>query len=115
MSEKFNYQHIVDLLARTPSVTKLEQIGMCRLWTAEAIRHTLKFIRDYSLPVTAEAREVNINRSLSHTFLKLMADGDFPFLIDNVGVENFPPYIGYEHEAPPHLHNSHFDILNYYL
>jgi hypothetical protein len=113
--EKTTYCEIVSLLEATESVKKLEQLGMCRYWAAEVVSTLKKYTEDTKVNLEYEVREVEINNLLSHSFIRVIAEGELPLIIDAVGVDKKPPYIGYEQDAPPHLQNSHPDILNCYL
>lgn len=83
---------------------------MCRMWVKVAMER----IKTMSDELSIEAREVDLEPHLQHTFLRITHGEDRPFLIDGIGSAKHPPYFGYEDEAPPHLQNSRSDIINVY-
>ncbi len=109
------YSEVLEFLAKQKSLADLEHTGLCRFWAGEAIRLIQAFAKENKVVISVEAREIVLNSALSHTFLRLIAEGELPFLIDKVGVEKMPPFAGYEAAAPSHLKNSKKDMLNYYL
>lgn len=113
--ERSVYSEVIEMLASQESLVALERTGMCRFWAGEAMKLIRAFAKEKNVSISIEAREILVNPLLSHTFLRLVADGELPFLIDKVGVEKLHPFTGYEQAAPKHLQNSKKDMLNYYL
>jgi hypothetical protein len=113
--ERNIYTQILAFLDDAPSIQKYRKRGLCHQWVGEALTILSKSDLTDKAPIELSAREVYMGFSMSHTFLRLLAEGQLPFLIDGTGVEDFPPYAGYESDAPEHLQNSRPDILNYYF
>lgn len=83
------------------------KIGHCRQWS----RFVLDSLQNID-NISAEAREVEISPGLTHTFIKLtIHDHHRAYFADGVGTTKYPPYFGYEDEAPDHLQNSKPDMM----
>jgi|SRR3989344_3876128 len=90
-------------------------IGLCRVWSKHALDAIEVYATENDISIAEiEAREVEIEPNLYHTFVFLKLDGDQPFLFDGTGLANKEPYFGYEEDAPDHLQNSHPDLINHY-
>lgn len=91
--------------------------GHCRKWSMAALQ-AIEDIKDkLEVEYTIEAREVDIERGLSHTFVKLVfriRNSEYTYLLDGTGVAGFKPYFGRERDAPAHLQNSRSDQINLY-
>lgn len=87
--------------------------GMCRTWSGAAREIIKEFATKNELHSwEIEVREVDIDICLSHTFLRLIAEGKI-YLLDGTGVLNHTEYFGLESEAPEHLNNSHRDWIDH--
>lgn len=107
------YLEVQNEVLSQPNIAKLMQKGHCREWSAEVLSYILKTNRERAIPMKAEAREVNIfGYSLSHTFIRLIAKGYDPYIMDGTGVESHPVYFGMEESAPKHLQNSSLDMIS---
>lgn len=89
--------------------------GDCRTWTSEAIKKIKEYARITGENITVEAREVEIEPGLSHTFIRLILPENQPFILDGTGAGKYGPFFGPESDAPEHLRNSLDDMLNHYL
>ncbi|HUC94545.1 MAG TPA: hypothetical protein VMR19_00875 [Candidatus Saccharimonadales bacterium] len=98
---------IAEELQDNEALAKLCTHSLCRLWT----RAVMLYLKKYP-EIKTEAREVKINDSLDHTFLRITVGDQKPYFIDGMGVEKNPPYFGPEDEAPQHLLNSRPDTIN---
>ena len=90
------------------------RIGLCRVWTRDAIEVAKKFRFDHSLIFSLEAREVDPEPGFSHTFLRVLAEGLENYVFDGTGTGSHSPFFGKEADAP-HLQDSHLDLIHYYL
>jgi hypothetical protein len=106
--ERDRFISLKDVLISEPALKELARPGLCRQWTKAA----LDFFEKIRLNISAEAREVEIEPSLQHTFIRIR--GERAYLCDGTGVLDFPPFFGFEDEAPEHLLNSHPDMINSY-
>ena len=86
------------------------KLGSCRIWTGRVLDLAEGLDTDEQ-GLTAEAREVQIEPGLRHTFVKITF-GEKSYLWDGVGVGRHGPYFGLEDQAPEHLKNSHLDMIN---
>ena len=109
------YFDIIKVLAATDSLKEFERTGFCRAWSGNALRVIKTVAGEKQFKLLVEAREVYLEPSFSHTFLRLLADGQEAFIIDSIGTEKFPPFVGFENDAPDHLQNSRHDMINYYV
>jgi hypothetical protein len=108
--ERSTYHSILEDINGLRNLQEINKIGQCRV-CSKAIMEMVKL----NFPqVLVEAREVNLEPDLQHTFLRITIDNKKPFLIDEVGSAKYPPYAGYESEAPEQLQNSRADIINNY-
>ena len=96
-------------------VKESARIGLCRDWSRRAMDAIEEFAEDQGIKVIRlEAREVEIESNLDHTFILVELEDDKPFILDGTGLAQHAPYFGYEDEAPQHLRNSHLDMINNY-
>jgi hypothetical protein len=87
--------------------------GLCRVWSGKAREILYSYMETNHEEGIVEAREVEIEPGLSHTFLKLIVNSE-TYLLDGTGVGNFPHYFGEESKAPSHLKNSQLDWIEIY-
>ncbi len=108
--ERYLYDktRIIEELVQNPELAQLSKRGHCRSWTKASI-YALKAIFPQ---ISVEAREVEIIEELRHTFLKIHLNDHQTLLCDGVGVGKYPPYFGFEEDAPEHLRNSKPDVIN---
>lgn len=106
--EGSTYHSIVEDIDNLKNLQEINRIGQCRIWS-KAIMGMVKL--NYPGAIV-EAREVNLEPGLQHTFLRIIIDDQRPFIMDGVGTAKFPPFFGFEDEAPTHLQNSKSDIIN---
>jgi len=99
---------IVDRIENDEHIKEVTKIGLCRVWSKVA----KDYITSNYPEIIVEAREVDLEPYLQHTFLRLIIKNEEPFLIDGIGSVKFPPFSGFESEAPEHLRNSRMDIIN---
>lgn len=104
--EQVAYQLLAD-----DKLKRVTHLGLCRVWTDKAMRRVEEITNG---TVGVEAREVEVEIGLAHTFIRAVCDGEEPFLYDGIGVGSHPPYFGPENQAPKHLLNSHPDMINEY-
>ena len=84
--------------------------GYCRVWIQKAL-----LILDKTLPhLEIEVREVEIEPTVFHSFLRLSPNQDSVYLADGTGCGKHKPYFGLEAEAPPHLQKGKRDMINSY-
>ena len=82
--------------------------GLCRIWT----NRVLDLIDQLNEEgVVAEAREVQLEPGLYHTFVRINF-GQESYLWDGVGAGGYEPYFGPEDQAPEHLRNSNLDWIS---
>ena len=115
MTENEVYSQIALKLQEEQYVLKQAKIGLCRLWSIDAVSCITDFCESNGVEVTLQVVEVEIESGLSHSFIKLSVEGKGPYLCDGTGAGKHGPYFGYEEESPEHLQNSHLDMLNSYL
>ena len=89
--------------------------GLCRPWTRETIIKIKKYAELTSEHITVEAREVIFEPDFSHTFVKVTTSDGKSLFLDGTGVGKHDSFFGPEDEAPKHLQNSTYDMMNYYL
>lgn len=106
------YLELQDMVLNNSGIMKLMRLGFCREWSLATLKFIRKFAEDSAYQLQIEAREVNISPLLSHTFIRLIAGEERPYLMDGTGVEKHPPYFGYEDEAPEHLRNHKLDMIS---
>jgi hypothetical protein len=109
--ERIDYISIVDAVKSDKNIAEITKVGLCRLWA----KNTIKLISQSFPNVEIEAREVDLEASLQHTFLRIVIPGEKPYVYDGVGTSKYPPFLGYEDDAPSHLKNSHPDMINSYV
>lgn len=98
-------QKIADALRTDRRTTSQAKPGLCRRWTGNG----LDVIRSLHLRgVSAQAREVDYEPSLQHSFIGADVLGE-AYLFDGTGVGSEPPYFGPAEDAPKHLQNSRRD------
>lgn len=87
----------------------ISEKGFCRDWVRKAL-----VVLDTNLgnPLT-EVREVQVEPTVYHSFIKLIYNEDSYFL-DGTGFGKHKPYFGLEADAPLHLQNSKRDMINSY-
>jgi hypothetical protein len=100
-------------LFSNPKTVAVARIGSCRVWTKEAIEQVKAFRSQNNLDLTCEAREIELEPGLEHTFLRVLAAGLPPYDYDGTGTSSFGPYKGPEEQAT-HLQGSHFDMIHSY-
>jgi hypothetical protein len=88
-------------------------IGWCRIWTKEAISVVKKYREETGLQFKIEAREVEIEPFLFHTYLRLLTTTE-AYVCDGTGTASYKPFFGLETEAA-HLLPSTVDPIQYYL
>ena len=86
------------------------KLGLCRIWTGRVL-DLVKGLDINELELTAEAREVQVEPGLHHTFVRITL-GEKSYLWDGIGTGKYGPYFGLEDQAPEHLKNSHLDMIN---
>ena len=109
------YSSIYKEIIEDPKVQAVSKLGNCRNWTRETILALRRISTINNLNLSVEARETDIEPSLSHTFVRFFIDEEPVYIFDGTGVGFFDPYFGPENEAPEHLRNSRYDMINYYL
>lgn len=109
--ERYNYQSIVDVIKGDKDIDQVTKIGLCRIWTKKVINLIKRNFPDIQI----EAREIDLEPGLQHTFLRVEKPGQKAYFLDGVGTTKYPPFIGFEDEAPKHLKNSHSDMINSYI
>lgn len=87
------------------------RLGLCRVWSDKAMVRIEEMTNGM---VMIEAREVEMEIGLAHTFIRAVCNGEEPFLYDGTGVSSYPPYFGPESQAPEHLLGSRPDMINNY-
>jgi len=106
------FSRLTEYLAEHEQLGKLKKRGWCRVWSGSARTAINEFVESNELTSwQVEVREVDIEPCLSHTFIRLIANGEM-YLLDGTGVSNYSEYYGLESDAPPHLQNSHRDWLD---
>ena len=112
MSPEDIYINLEQILQNSSRTNDLAKPGLCRRWAQIAVKEIIKYRDINRLNLNIEVREVDISHALSHTFLRVrvLPDGE-PYLYDGTGVENFPPFMGYEKAAPTHLRESRTDWI----
>jgi hypothetical protein len=106
--ENITYNSIIYCIETKPNIQDITKIGLCRVWTKAA----MEYIKSNFPNVLVEAREVDLEPDLQHTFLRMSINGQRPFLADGIGSAKYQPYFGFEDEAPTHLQNSRSDVIN---
>ena len=92
------------------SAVGISEKGFCRDWVRKAL-----VILDTNLDSkNVEVREVQIEPTVYHSFIKLLYNQNSYFL-DGTGFGKHGPYFGLEAEAPQHLLNSKRDMINSYI
>ena len=81
--------------------------GWCRRWS-DCVMNILEDSQEFEL---VEAREVEYQPGLWHTFVKAVTNDGESYLFNNNGHESKEFYIGFEDEAPVYLLNSRRDSL----
>lgn len=100
-------EKITNALITDRRTTSQAKPGLCRRWTNNA----LNVIRGLQLRgVSAQAREIDYETSLQHTFIGAEVSGE-AYFFDGTGVGNEPPYFGPAEDAPKHLQNSRRDRM----
>ncbi len=112
MCESDRYLDILSAVQIDESALAHSQVGWCRKWTREAVIPMRRFCDENGIDAIIHAMEVDIEPGVQHTFIKMTIPGCRPFLFDGVGTASHDPYFGYEDEAPEHLQNSRFDMIN---
>lgn len=111
METEDNFFKLTEHLREHEQLSRVRKKGWCRVWSGAAKIAISEFITKNELAWQIEVREVDIEPCLSHTFLRLIAEGEI-YLLDGTGVSNYFEYYGPESEAPRHLKNSHRDWLD---
>lgn len=108
------FHMIEETIKLHPNLDGLNKKGLCRVWTREAIGiiKELKSINHWEIEI--EAREVEIEPGLDHTFLRIIVQGFPAFILDGTGAGFYDPYFGPETEAS-HLQNSKIDWIHHLL
>jgi hypothetical protein len=109
------YESLVSKILESPDCQEVRQKGWCRRWSRCAYLVLKEWAALLDVQLEIEAREVDVELYLSHTFLRLVLPGEQPYLLDGTGIGSYEPYFGYEAEAPEHLKNSTWDPLNHYF
>lgn len=112
---------ILDTLLLTinssPTIPSVTRIGLCRMWVREAILAIGRTVFDQCIAVVCEAREVELEPGVSHTFLYVWvtdSESTYRFILDGVGTASHPPYFGLADDAPAHLLGNHIDMIERY-
>jgi len=105
------FTDINQLLQADRLVRENARKGLCRKWTRFAMEATSPLVELSPESIQIEAREVDIEPCLSHTFLRAIIHGK-KFILDGTGASTYDPYSGPEDEAPNHLQNSRSDMIN---
>src|SRR3972149_1691814 len=92
---------IITNINNNPLTIETKKVGLCRI-SAGAVLDLFDNLENRPEDLTVEAREVDLEHGLSHTFLKLEFAGE-TYYWDGVGTTKSEPYLGTEQEAPPHL------------
>jgi len=106
--ENSTYHSILKDINGIKNIQEVSRIGLCRVWS----KAIMEMVKSSFPQVSVEAREVDLEPNLQHTFLRVTIGNQKPFLIDGVGSAKFSPFFGYEDEAPEHLQNSRADVIN---
>lgn len=86
------------------------RVGLCRLWSEEVLR-IVDFLQCKGYQISGEAREVELDPGLYHTFLRINTINEV-YLWDGAGSGKHRPYFGLESEAPEHLKDSSLDMIS---
>lgn len=100
-------QKIADALKTDRRTTSQAKPGLCRRWTGNGLA-VIKGL--HLIGVSAQAREVDYEHSLQHTFIGADVSGE-AYLFDGTGVGDEDPYFGPAKDAPNHLQNSRPDRM----
>lgn len=111
MESEDGFFQLAQYLSQHEQLKHVRKKGLCRVWSGNARDVVKQFSSENELTWKVEVREVDIEPCLSHTFLRLIADGK-AYLLDGTGVGIYPEYYGLESEAPKHLRNSHRDWID---
>jgi len=95
-----------------PAVRENQKPGLCRPWSDAVMDVIEKEARKIPNGIAAEARQVQLEPFLWHTFVLLTIDG--VQYVDSIGTEGYPPYRGLLAEAPEYLQQSAVDPINIY-
>lgn len=112
METNAHFYQLYNTLKESPQLATVQKRGFCRIWSGRARDVIRQFISENNYDWRVEAREVQIESCLFHTFLRLIC-GDQSYVLDGTGVSDFPEYFGPESEAPRHLLNSSRDWIDY--
>lgn len=107
------FSQLETILKTEQRVVAVAVIGLCRVWTREAIRVVKEFREQTGLKFKIEAREVEIESFLLHTYLRLLTESD-TYVCDGVGTVAYKPFFGLESDAF-HLLPSTLDQIQRYL
>ena len=91
-----------------PILEKRTKPGNCRAWAGRVL-NLVDQLNEQGL--SAEAREVELEPYLFHTFVRLNF-GQESYLWDGVGAGGYEPYFGPEDQAPEHLRYSNLDWIS---
>ena len=103
-------EKIAEYLSKDPILEKRNKLGLCRMWTDRAL-NLVEGLRVEEQELVAEAREVQVEQGLFHTFVRIKV-GEKSYLWDGVGTSKHDPYFGPEDQAPEYLKNSNLDMIS---
>lgn len=106
------FKSLVEQITTDPVAARSARPGLCRVWTAEAIRVAKNFRHQNQVAFRLEAREKELEPFFWHTFLRLCLENTL-YICDGPGTAAYPPFFGLESQAP-HLQNSSIDPIQYY-
>lgn len=110
------YNHISERLTEDRRVAMFATMGQCRRWTSAALKVIKEISSGSGEPIIAEARVVEMESRSAHTFVRIKIETDgTAFIYDGTGVINCSPFFGREDDAPEHLKNSAWDMINAYF
>lgn len=108
------YQTIVQHLQTDEHTLAAAVPGLCRIWTREAIKILKHYQEIFGLSLLLQAREVELEPGLTHTYLRLVLDHEEAWTLDGTGTLSFQPYFGPEKNSPFNIDASTFDPIHYY-
>jgi len=101
---------VIQNFSKDPVLEKRNKPGLCRVWT-DRVLDLVEGMEEDKQELSAEAREVQVEPGLFHTFI-ILRMGNKSYLWDGIGTGKHVPYFGPEEQAPEHLKNSRSDIIN---
>lgn len=111
--EDENLSIVIAEVEKNESIRKTCKIGLCRVWSSRVMDLLHSVAEYYGINLTVEAKEVDIESNLSHTFLEILYRGNV-YYWDGIGIGNHGAYFGLAEEAPSYLLHSRTDMINFY-